>query len=269
MFDILSTFLQNLLPANWFDSIHEHYGFSLSDSDIIQSVHDASTFFHIDDPFLIQEDYSTGVYTNIAESTYDDILVFNREQMEHMGITEKDGFDLVMTHEGAHRALQGLDTGYTSHQEELCCDYMAGVRAGLNGMDASVLEDALGDTEESPSHPAGHLRVEAIGEGIEFAQDYMNEHGVEPSFNECLSHFNEVQGINEAHDSPMVTLREGDNADHLSVSQEDVTTLEEKAQGVEREPDYKTSFKGIKMCPTRHGCQGATDCNYSYGSYPG
>lgn len=34
-----------------------------------------------------------------------------------MGITDKEGFDLVMTHEGAHRMLQGLQnrTGFNSH----------------------------------------------------------------------------------------------------------------------------------------------------------
>lgn len=26
---------------------------------------------------------------------------------------------------------------------------------------------------------------------------------------------------------------------------------------------------GNKMCPTRHGCTGATNCNYEYASYPG
>ena len=266
MLDSLFSFLQSLLPESWFHTVQENYGFSLSDSDIIQSVHDASTFFHIDDPFIIQEDYTTGVYTNIAESTYDDILVYNRDQMEHMGITEKEGFDLVMTHEGAHRALQGLDTGYTSHQEELCCDYMAGIRAGLNGMDASVLEDALGDTEESASHPAGHLRVEAIGEGIAFAQDYMAEHGVAPTFNECLTHFNEIEGIDEVGDKPMITLRQEDDPSHLSVTREDVNHLEEKAQGIEREVKSDT-LKDFYLCATRHGCQGATDCNYSYGDY--
>lgn len=26
---------------------------------------------------------------------------------------------------------------------------------------------------------------------------------------------------------------------------------------------------GRKMCPSRHGCQGATDCDYCLGDYPG
>lgn len=25
--------------------------------------------------------------------------------------------------------------------------------------------------------------------------------------------------------------------------------------------------RGYKVCPTRHGCSGATNCDYSYGNY--
>ena len=55
----------------------------------------------------------------------------------------------------------------------------------------------------------------------------------------------------------------------LSVSKADINVLVERAKGVERVQPVTTSAYGRKMCPTRHGCQGATDCNYSYGSYPG
>ena len=55
----------------------------------------------------------------------------------------------------------------------------------------------------------------------------------------------------------------------LSVSTSDINVLIERAKGIERAQLVTTSAYGRKMCPTRHGCQGATDCNYSYGSYPG
>lgn len=55
----------------------------------------------------------------------------------------------------------------------------------------------------------------------------------------------------------------------LCVSNADVNTLITRAKGVNRAKPVTTSVYGRKMCPTRHGCQGATDCNYSYGSYPG
>lgn len=200
--------LQNLFPESWFDSIRSGFGESLSNEDIAQSVHEASTFFNMPDPAVIQEDWTTGVYTNNGETVTDDLLVFNRHQLDEMGITEKQGFDLVMTHECAHRALQGMDElGFDSHQEELCCDFMAGVRAGLNGMDASIMQASLADTVESDTHPAGHERVQAISMGVEFAQDYMNDHnGEPPSFIDCLDHFSSIDDFEEEH-SGQVVLR--------------------------------------------------------------
>ena len=226
LFDLLS----NILPDQWFEDIQSHFGPDLSNADIIDSVHDASTFFNMDDPAVIREDWTTGVYTNLAECDYDDVLVFNRQQLSDMGISEKQGFDLVMTHEGAHRALQGLDTGYTSHQEELCCDYMSGVRAGLNGMDASIMKDSLVDTPESSTHPAGHLRVDAIEEGIVFAQNYMDEHGVAPTFSECLEHFDEIENIHR-----QVNLRP---EPEIAAFSDEITTGVDGGEAVANSEDY-------------------------------
>ncbi len=186
-------FLHELLPSSWFDNAHQHFGTELTDDMIVQSVQEASVFFNMNAPMNIHEDWTTGVITGMSFTENDDILVFNRQQMLDMGITDKEGFDLVMTHEGAHRKLQGLDTGFTSHQEELCCDYMAGVRAGLNGMSEGKLEASLGGTVESASHPDGAARVAAIEAGVAFAHEYMEAHnGTPPTFSDCLEHFNQT-----------------------------------------------------------------------------
>lgn len=194
LFEFLSTnLLHDLLPSSWFDDAHLHFGPGLTDEMIVQSVQEASDFFNMNAPMNIHEDWTTGVMTGMSFTENDDILVFNRQQMLDMGITDKDGFDLVMTHEGAHRKLQGMDTGFTSHQEELCCDYMAGVRAGLNGMAEGKMEASLAGTSESLSHPDGALRVEAIEAGVAFAHDYMEAHnGIPPTFSDCLEHFNQT-----------------------------------------------------------------------------
>lgn len=237
-------FLQDLLPSSWFDDVHSHYN-GLTDDEIAQSVHEASVFFNMDDPAAIQESWTTGVFTNMDVTPDDDILVFSREQMLDMGITDKEGFDLVMTHEGAHRMLQGLQeqTGFTSHQEELCCDYMAGVRAGLNGMDFSKMQASLADSMLSESHPAGEARVAAIEAGAEYARDYMKEHGKAPTFSDCLEHFEET------------------------VPDYEMNALVSKAERVNLEPESdEDTFKGYKICATRHGCTGATNCDYSYGA---
>lgn len=204
--------MNNELLNTWLDSIHQSWGDSLSDEVIIESVHQASDFFNMNVPMDVHEDWTTGVITRFPFTENDDILVFNREQMQSMGITDKEGFDLVMTHEGAHRALQGLATGFNSHQEELCCDYMAGVRAGLNGMDEGKMSSSLIGSAESPTHPDGTLRVQAIEAGVSFAHEYMESHnGIPPSFSDCLEHFenSEFCGGNndEMADSNQINLR--------------------------------------------------------------
>lgn len=186
-------FLHNHLSDSWFDNFHQAWGDSLTDEMVLQSVQEASDFFNINAPMDVHEDWTTGVMTGMEFTEDDDILVFNRQQMLDMGITDKEGFDLVMTHEGAHRALQGINTGFDSHQEELCCDYMAGVRAGLNGMDEGKMEASLSGTIESETHPDGVARVAAIEAGVSFAHDYMEAHnGTPPTFSECLDHFNQT-----------------------------------------------------------------------------
>ena len=186
-------FLHDHLPDSWFDSFHKAWGDSLSDEMVLQSVQEASDFFNMNAPMDVHEDWTTGVMTGMDFTEDDDILVFNRQQMLDMGITDKEGFDLVMTHEGAHRGLQGLNTGFDSHQEELCCDYMAGVRAGLNGMDEGKMEASLGGTVESETHPDGAARVAAIEAAVWFAHDYMEAHnGTPPTFSDCLDHFNQT-----------------------------------------------------------------------------
>lgn len=171
--------------TDWVDSWSSHSGFS--NDVIVGSVHDASNFFHIDDPMQIREGWTTGVYPNNPFTDADDVLMVNRDQLLDMGLTEKDGLDLVMTHECAHRALQNrFDLGFNSHQEELCCDFMAGVRAGLNGIDVTQMKESLADSMASETHPAGELRVDAIDAGVEFAQSYLEDHGVPPTFEECV-----------------------------------------------------------------------------------
>lgn len=226
----LFDFIHGHLTDSWFDNLHQVWGDSLSDEVIIQSVQEASDFFNMNAPMHVHEDWTTGVMTGMSFTEDDDILVFNREQMQSMGITDKEGFDLVMTHEGAHRALQGLDTGFDSHQEELCCDYMAGVRAGLNGMDEGKMAASLAGTEEYETHPDGMARVRAIEDGVSFAHDYMDKHhGTPPSFSDCLEHF-EQQYVETHNTANSINLRpEDDNTLH-AYSQSEINSRIIKAE---------------------------------------
>lgn len=54
----------------------------------------------------------------------------------------------------------------------------------------------------------------------------------------------------------------------LELAQHDINFLEEKYEDVERADfngeDLECSYK---LCATRHGCSGATNCNACYGDY--
>lgn len=204
----LMDFLQDMLPDSWFNDVRMNYGETLTDEMIVNSVQQASDFFNIDNPMAIAEDWTTGVYPNMDISPIDDVLIFNREQLVGMGITEQEELDLVMTHECAHRALQGMShLGFDSHQEELCCDFMAGVRAGLNGIDVSQMENSLADTPVSDTHPGGADRVDSIEEGVKFAQEYYATHGVAPTFSDCLDYFTGNADLADLAPDGQITLR--------------------------------------------------------------
>ena len=201
-------FLQDLMPSGWFNDIRMNYGETLTDEMIVTSVQQASDFFNMENPMAVKEDWTTGVYPNATVSPIDDILIFNREQLVGMGITEQDGLDLVMTHECAHRALQGMrHLGFDSHQEELCCDFMAGVRAGLNGIDVSQMENSLVDTTVSDTHPAGGDRVDSIEAGVKFAEEYYKVHEEAPTFSQCLDYFMGKADIADLAPNDQITLK--------------------------------------------------------------
>ncbi|MBE6303349.1 MAG: hypothetical protein E7089_05380 [Bacteroidales bacterium] len=205
----LLDFFEKILPESWFGDVRTNYGDILSDELIMDSVQNASTFFNIEDPMLVVEYTTTGVLPNDDVSTNDDILVFSREQLVDLGITGKDGLDLVMTHECTHRMLQGMDhLNLSSHQEELCCDFMAGVRAGLSGIDVSQMENSLIHTSESETHPAGCNRVNSIEAGIKFAQEYYAVHEVAPTFNDCLDNF--CKNVTDIAQNGAISLRTED-----------------------------------------------------------
>ena len=233
--------LQDIFPDSWFDNV----SMNLTDEMISNSVKQASDFFHIKDPMSVFEDYTTGVYPNSPLSPMDDILIFNREQLVGMGITEQEGLDLVMTHECAHRVLQGMShLGFDSHQEELCCDFMAGVRAGLNGIDVSQMENSLADTPVSDTHPGGADRVDSIEEGVKFAQEYYATHGVAPTFSDCLDYFTGNADLADLAPDGQITLRPEHSAS-VFVAYESSTESAGNISYIDNDIDESNpSFKG-------------------------
>lgn len=183
--------------------------FALPEQMVENSIHQASDFFGIPDPALSFDSSAEGMGTSVTNyypDTYqDDLLRFNRNELMSMGITEKDSFDLVMTHETAHRVFQntqfeGINQG--SWEEELACDYFAGVRAGMNDMDISDFRDSLANTGGSDTHPAGDLRADFIEFGKEMAEQ-MRSMGQTPTFEDSMNALRDYLGqkADEIHEA--------------------------------------------------------------------
>lgn len=57
--------------------------------------------------------------------------------------------------------------------------------------------------------------------------------------------------------------------DSFTIIDDDLPILDDKVKDIIPDDDTDDIVLGTKMCPTRHGCTGATNCNYDYASYPG
>lgn len=221
----------NYDDINSAESFLHHYSGTLTIEDVNESIKSASDFFNMESPMIVSEGWTTGVYNRSLTTVNDDVLIFNSEQLQNMGITEKEGLDLVMTHENTHRALQGLETGFSEHQEELCCDYMAGVRAGLNSMNTEQMIQSLENEPETLTHPAGELRVEAIKEGQNFAADFITNNGYSPTFNDCLEHFKLSDSYLNTEDPLTIVPNIGNSMeDFHGYTQADIEWLEHQAR---------------------------------------
>lgn len=160
--------------------------FILPDEMVSDAIHRACEFFNLPDaPFI--GDTSVCVWPKDITTVYDDVFGFSRQQMMEMGISGEDSLTLVYTHECAHRALQDNST-LTGKEQELACDFFAGMHAGIDGIDTQPLVDALCDTVESDSHPSGALRAAVINFGKETVEEMLGE-GVPLTFDNCMERF--------------------------------------------------------------------------------
>lgn len=159
----------------------------LPDEMVLNAVHRACEFFGIPEVPVINA-HGACVWPNEPDTYNDDVLGFNREQLMSLGISGEDSLTLIYTHECAHRTLQGSYND--AWEEELACDYFAGIHAGLRGMNIDNFEAALGSTPGGESHPNGALRAEFIEYGKQVAKE-LEDRGVEPTYNNCLERLNQ------------------------------------------------------------------------------
>ncbi len=159
----------------------------LPDDMVLSAVTKACDFFGIPEVPVINA-HGACVWPNDTLTMDDDVFGFNREQLMQLGINGEDSLTLIYTHECAHRTLQGA---YNDNwEEELACDFFAGVHAGLKGMDIDNFEAALGSTPGGATHPNGALRANFIEYGQQVAQE-LSERGIPPTYENCLVRLNE------------------------------------------------------------------------------
>lgn len=154
---------------------------------VVNAVQRACDFFGIPEAPVINA-HGACVWPNDTSTYEDDVFGFNREQLMSLGISGEDSLTLIYTHECAHRTLQGAYND--AWEEELACDYFAGIHAGLNGINIDNFEASLGSTAGGHTHPNGALRANFIEYGEEVAQE-MKARGIEPTYDNCLERLNE------------------------------------------------------------------------------
>lgn len=223
---------------------HDLQDTQLSDEMVLNAVSRACDFFGIPEAPVINAN-GTVTWSNDPTTFDDDVFGFNRAQLLASGIDGEDSLTLIYTHECAHRMLQDVFTD--EWEEELACDFFAGVHAGMRGINMNNFEAATGNSGGTASHPHGALRADFIEYGREIAQEMMDR-GVEVTYEGCIARLNQ----------------------HLSDKDELITeyrsqVLSEEADGMERHPNK--GVKDYKVCATSHGCSGATDCDAAYGAY--
>ena len=85
-----------------------------------------------------------------------------------------------------------------------------------------------------------------------YADNFGNTH------DSCLEHDNSYDELAKIKQ---------DLDDEIDVSDKELDELHNRADGIEREEHHEGNIlKGVKICATRHGCSGATNCDYEYGA---
>ena len=160
---------------------------TLPDEMVVSAVQNACDFFGIPEVPIINAE-GTCVWPNETDTYDDDVFGFNRQQLMQLGISGEDSLTLIYTHECAHRTLQGAFND--DWEEELACDFFAGVHAGIKGMNIENFEASLGSTPGGETHPNGALRADFIEYGKTVAQE-LQERGIEVNYQNCLDRLNQ------------------------------------------------------------------------------
>jgi len=185
--------------------------FNMSMEDITKGIQSACDFFGLEYPNMVlnltnQPKGGTMVYNINTSTDADDILCYDLEQLMSLGMTTKESFTLIMTHECAHRYFQGfcfpgLNNG--QWEQELACDFFIGVRSVIEQLDANRVAEGLGSTSGADTHPDGDLRKQVIMEGKN-AVMYLRANQIPLTLQNCLACFENYRRVIE----PTIFARE-------------------------------------------------------------
>ena len=175
------TFLREYMGINmegFLANARKSYLSSLSNDQILYAINSACEYFHIPYPVLTRDltNQKGGytMFTNYDPKSYgDDVICYNIHELANLNVGTLDAFSLIMTHEAAHRALQGVRFEGPNNgcwQSELAADFLMGTRAGFFDIKSigNVIE-GLRNTGGSNDHPKGWLRANFIRHGVEVA----------------------------------------------------------------------------------------------------
>lgn len=144
----------------------------ITEEDAFKRVKNASDFFQISIPCLIDK------CETLASITYSDDSEFGREirydiaKLREIGINNVDAFDAMLTHELSHVVVSCRSFNFLINDnwgKELACDYIVGARCRACCISTGKYKYAVSMSRASITHPDGEFRVEAVMSGFEFA----------------------------------------------------------------------------------------------------
>lgn len=139
-------------------------------------VHDTAMFFDVTLPQVYDDCETLAKEISRSGSDYD--IYYNERLLRDAGINNKDAFKLMLTHEVCHHVFRNVVFGLIENERwthELICDYMAAVRAVMNGFATGKYLYTIRESKGSRSHPPGWIRKPAFVQGWKSVESLLNE----------------------------------------------------------------------------------------------
>ncbi len=181
-------------PIDWVNERAMTLGFNGSEINSVMidnAVHNSCDFFGLPEPISTIQYAGYGpaaVFLNNPTINTDDAIVFSTYDIYFYGFNTPDAIELIMTHEAAHRVLQNGEYSFISDmwERELACDFFAGIRAGIQGIEIESFDNALENLPGCETHPNGALRSEILHHGKEISEQMIAQ-GIIPSIDNCMN----------------------------------------------------------------------------------